>query len=221
MKRFTLLALALAAGSVMAAQPKGDIAKGKEIATNICAACHAADGNSGIAMYPKLSAQFPNYIFHQTKAIKEGKRTTGAAASMAPMVMGLSDQDIADVSAFYAKQFPKAGEANPKDNFELGARIFRGGLADKKVPACMACHGPNGAGMTTLLRAILGLIGFDGQVLFPFRRAEPRECLGHLHTDRAAARNKQPAGQRRQREQVFVGQVGDRVDPIDGGAARA
>ena len=56
MKRFTLLALALAAGSVMAAQPKGDIAKGKEIATNICAACHAADGNSGIAMYPKLSA---------------------------------------------------------------------------------------------------------------------------------------------------------------------
>jgi cytochrome c553 len=147
MKRFTLLALALAAGSVMAAQPKGDIAKGKEIATNICAACHAADGNSGIAMYPKLSAQFPNYIFHQTKAIKEGKRTTGAAASMAPMVMGLSDQDIADVSAFYAKQFPKAGEANPKDNFELGARIFRGGLADKKVPACMACHGPNGAGM--------------------------------------------------------------------------
>ena len=116
------------AGSVMAAQPKGDIAKGKEIATNICAACHAADGNSGIAMYPKLSAQFPNYIFHQTKAIKEGKRTTGAAASMAPMVMGLSDQDIADVSAFYAKQFPKAGEANPKDNFELGARIFRGGF---------------------------------------------------------------------------------------------
>jgi cytochrome c553 len=128
-------------------QPKGDIAKGKEIATNICAACHAADGNSGIAMYPKLSAQFPNYIFHQTKAIKEGKRTTGASASMTPMVMGLSDQDIADVSAFYAKQFPKAGEANPKDNFELGARIFRGGLADKKVPACMACHGPNGAGM--------------------------------------------------------------------------
>ena len=51
------------------------------------------------------------------------------------------------MSAFYAKQFPKAGEANPKDNFELGARIFRGGLADKKVPACMACHGPNGAGM--------------------------------------------------------------------------
>ena len=148
MKRFTLLALAaVAAGSAFAAELKGDVAKGKEIATNVCAACHAADGNSGIAMYPKLSSQFSNYIFHQTKDIKEGKRTTGAAASMVPMVMGLSDQDIADVSAFYAKQFPKAGETNPKENPELGAKIFRGGLADKKVPACMACHGPNGAGM--------------------------------------------------------------------------
>lgn len=148
MKRFTLLALAaVAAGSAFAAELKGDVAKGKEIATNICAACHAADGNSGVAMYPKLSSQFSNYIFHQTKDIKEGKRTTGAAASMVPLVMGLSDQDIADVAAFYAKQFPKAGETNPKENPELGAKIFRGGLADKKVPACMSCHGPNGAGM--------------------------------------------------------------------------
>ncbi|MDO5639555.1 MAG: c-type cytochrome [Neisseria sp.] len=148
MKRFTLLALAAAAAATaVAAEPKGDVARGKEIATNVCAACHAVDGNSGIAMYPKLSAQFPNYIFHQTKDIKEGKRTTGASASMTPMVMGLSDQDIADVSAYYAKQFPKAGETNPKENPELGAKIFRGGLADKKVPACMSCHGPNGAGI--------------------------------------------------------------------------
>ena len=135
MKRFTLLALALAAGSVMAAQPKGDIAKGKEIATNICAACHAADGNSGIAMYPKLSAQFPNYIFHQTKAIKEGKRTTGAAASMAPMVMGLSDQDIADVAAFYAGH-GKVKEGKAKEgNAEVTALLQKG--------ACVSCHGEN------------------------------------------------------------------------------
>lgn len=146
MKRLTLLALALAAGAVTAA-PKADLAKGKEIATNICASCHAADGNSGIAMYPKLSAQNAHYLFVQTKAIKEGKRTTGASAAMAPMVASLSDQDMRDVAAFYAKQTPKQGEANPKDNPELGAKIFRGGLADKKIPACMACHGPNGAGM--------------------------------------------------------------------------
>lgn len=146
MKRFTLLALALAAGAVMAA-PKADVARGKEIATNVCASCHAADGNSGIAMYPKLSAQHAYYLFVQTKDIKDGKRTTGAAAAMAPMVAALSEQDMRDVAAFYATQFPKPGETNPKDNPELGAKIFRGGLADKKIPACMSCHGPSGAGI--------------------------------------------------------------------------
>ena len=64
---------------------------------------------------------------------------------MKPMVMSLSEQDIADVAAFYATQTPKSGEANPKDNLKLGAQIFRGGIADKKLPACMSCHGPSGA----------------------------------------------------------------------------
>ncbi|QEY26798.1 c-type cytochrome [Neisseria zalophi] len=146
MKRFTLFALAIAAGAVTAA-PKADIAKGKEIVTNICAACHAADGNSGIAMYPKLAAQHEYYIFTQTKDIKEGKRTTGASAAMAPMVAALSDQDIRNVAAFYSTQFPKEGETNPKDNAELGTKIYRGGLAAKNIPACMSCHGPSGAGM--------------------------------------------------------------------------
>ncbi|MCP1659226.1 c-type cytochrome [Neisseria perflava] len=146
MKRLTLLALAVAAGAVTAA-PKADVNKGKEIATNICAACHAVDGNSGIAMYPKLSAQHTAYIYRQTADIKDGKRTTGAAASMRPMVMNLSEQDMRDVAAYYAKQQPKAGEANPKENPELGAKIYRGGIADKKIPACMSCHGPSGAGI--------------------------------------------------------------------------
>ena len=65
MKRLTLAALVLAAGAAVAA-PKADIAKGKEVATTICAACHAADGNSGIAAYPKLAAQHTGYIYRQT-----------------------------------------------------------------------------------------------------------------------------------------------------------
>ena len=147
MKRLTLAALVLAAGAAVAA-PKADIAKGKEVATTICAACHAADGNSGIAMYPKLAAQHSAYIYRQTLDIKEGKRTNGSAAVMKPMVMNLSEQDILNVSAFYAKQQAKSGEANPKQNDPvLGGKIYRGGLVDKKVPACMSCHGPSGAGI--------------------------------------------------------------------------
>lgn len=147
MKRLTLAALVLAAGAAVAA-PKADIAKGKEVATTICAACHAADGNSGIAMYPKLAAQHSAYIYRQTLDIKEGKRTNGSAAVMKPMVMNLSEQDILNVSAFYAKQQAKSGEANPKQNDPvLGGKIYRGGLVDKKIPACMSCHGPSGAGI--------------------------------------------------------------------------
>ena len=146
MKRLTLLTLALAGGAAFAA-PKADVAKGKQIAQKVCAACHAADGNSGSSTSPKLSAQHARYLAVQTAAIKEGKRTTGGAAAMKPMVMSLSEQDIADVAAFYATQTPKSGEANPKDNLKLGAQIFRGGIADKKLPACMSCHGPSGAGI--------------------------------------------------------------------------
>lgn len=146
MKRLTLLALVLAAGTV-SALPAADVAKGKQVAATVCAACHAADGNSGIAMYPRLAGQHSAYIYHQTIGIRDGARTHGSAAVMKPMVMNLSDQDVLNVSAFYAKQQPKSGETNPKENPELGAKIYRGGLADKKVPACMSCHGPSGAGM--------------------------------------------------------------------------
>ena len=148
MKHLTLLSLVLAGGFAVAAPaPKADIAKGKQIAKTVCAACHAEDGNSGIAMYPKVAAQHTAYIFKETVAIKDGKRTTGAAAAMRPMVMNMSGQDIANVAAYYAKQMPKAGEANPNDDLKLGTQIYRGGLLDKKLPACMSCHSPNGAGM--------------------------------------------------------------------------
>ena len=146
MKRLTLLALVLAAGAVSAA-PKADAEKGKQVATTICAACHAADGNSGIATYPKLAGQAAAYTYGQTMAIKDGTRSHGAAGVMKPMVMNLSEQDIRDAAAYYAKQQGKPGEANPKENPELGAKIYRGGLSTKKLPACMSCHGPSGAGI--------------------------------------------------------------------------
>lgn len=145
MKRLTLLATMFLAASVSAA-PKADLAKGKKIAEQVCAACHAADGNSGIATYPRLAAQHADFIFRETKAIKEGKRTTGSAAAMAPMVQNLSDEDIRHVSAFYAKQTPKPGEAHPKENPQLGKKIYHAGIPEKRIPACMSCHSPNGAG---------------------------------------------------------------------------
>ena len=131
----------------VAAPPAADLARGKQIAETVCAACHGADGNTAIAMYPRLAAQDAAYTIQQTLAIKEGHRNTGAAVTMRPLVQDLSDQDIANVAAYFATQLPKSGESNPKENPELGARIFRGGLAAKGLPACMSCHGPGGAGI--------------------------------------------------------------------------
>ncbi len=150
MKRITLLTLSvLAAGMVGAAQPKADVAKGKEIANNLCASCHSVDGNSGIATYPRLAAQLPNYLERQVHDIKDGKRAWGQSVAMrvSPGVSTLTNDQIRDVAAYFATQAPKPGETNPKENAELGAQIYRGGLAAKKIPACMSCHGPNGAGM--------------------------------------------------------------------------
>lgn len=145
MKRLTILA-ALAVSGLVAAAP-ANVEKGKQTASTICAACHAADGNSTIAAYPKLSSQHADYIFKQTIDIKKGDRNNGSASAMAPMVQNLSDEDIRNVSTYYATQNAKAGEADPSKNPELGAKIYRGGLPDKKIPACMSCHGPSGAGM--------------------------------------------------------------------------
>lgn len=166
MKRITLLTLSvLAAGVVGAAQPKADVAKGKEIANNLCASCHSVDGNSGIATYPRLAAQLPNYLERQVHDIKDGKRAWGQAAAMrvSPGVSTLTNEQIRDVAAYFATQAPKPGETNPKENAELGAQIYRGGLAAKKIPACMSCHGPNGAGMPGGGSAILAFPRLGGQ----------------------------------------------------------
>ena len=148
MKHTTLAGLLLAvSGFTLAAPSAADMTNGKRVVDTVCAACHGADGNTNIATYPRLSAQHPAYIIQQTLAIKNGNRNTGAAVTMRPQVQNLSDKDISDAAAYLNRQIPKSGESNPKENPELGARIFRGGLPAKGLPACMSCHGPGGAGI--------------------------------------------------------------------------
>ena len=148
MKRLSLVATALLFSAwAGAAGPAANVERGKQVATVVCASCHAVDGNSGIATYPRLAGQNAFYIEQNAKLIRDGKRTTGNAKEMRDQVGAISDQDLKDAALYFSKQYPKAGEVNPKISPELGAKIFRGGIAERKVPACMSCHGPNGAGM--------------------------------------------------------------------------
>jgi cytochrome c553 len=152
MKSIIALMAMLAAALAGAAEPtfKGDAAKAKGIVDQVCVACHAADGNSTIAINPKLAGQFPEYLYKQLanfKPVAAGKKAERENAVMAGMVAGLSADDMRNVSAYYAGQTAKPGNARNKDLVAAGQKIYRGGIAAKGVAACAGCHGPTGAGM--------------------------------------------------------------------------
>ncbi len=119
----------------------GDPEKGKTL-SQTCAACHSVDGNSVSPIWPKLAGQHAEYIVKQLQDFKDGKRVN---AQMAPMVASLSDEDMADIAAYFAIQNIKPGSAKP-ELIESGQQIYRAGDAEAGIPACMACHGPAGAG---------------------------------------------------------------------------
>lgn len=120
---------------------KGDTAAGQSKSA-ICAACHGMDGNSTVPTWPKLAGQHEQYLVRQALLIKSGARMV---PEMAAIVPGLSEQDIEDISAYFAAQGNSGGVAD-QSLVELGERIFRAGNAESGVPACMACHGPAGEG---------------------------------------------------------------------------
>ena len=128
-----------------AAPATPDVARGQAIATQVCAACHGADGNSAGGAFPKLAGQHAGYI---VKELKDYKTQPGAKepARKNPIMAGiagaLNDQDMINVAAYFESQKRKPGYARDKATVPLGQKIYRGGIADKGVPACAACHGP-------------------------------------------------------------------------------
>ena len=144
----TAAAAALLASSAFAAapaaSPKPDLAKGEASYGAVCAACHAADGNSTTPANPKLAQQHPEYLAKQLQEFKSGKR---ANAIMSGMVAALSDEDMRNISAWLASKQAKPGFAKDKDTVALGERIYRGGIPDRQIAACAGCHSPNGAGI--------------------------------------------------------------------------
>jgi cytochrome c553 len=138
-------AFAVVLGSVHAQ----DGAKAQQIAGQVCAACHAADGNSVAATNPKIAGQFPEYLHKQLSDFKPqaGKKAARESAIMTPMVTNLSDADMKNLAAYYSGQKLKPAAAVDKDLAALGQRIWRGGIAASNVPACAGCHGPAGAGI--------------------------------------------------------------------------
>ena len=167
----TLAAPALAAEEAKA--PKPDLAKGQAISTQVCAACHTADGSRGSPANPILQGQHPEYIVKQLQDFKAGKRQGGQAAVMRGFASALSEDDMRNVAAFYASKSAKPGFAKNKELVTLGEKIYRGGIADRHVPACAGCHSPDGAGIPAQFPRVSGqhadytaaqLVNFRGHV---------------------------------------------------------
>jgi len=118
-----------------------DIDNGKQKSFN-CIACHGEDGNSQVGLWPSLAGQNQNYLSKQLKLIQSGERVI---LEMNGMLEGLSDSDIEDISAFYASNKIKMGQAS-LGLVDLGSKIYYSGSLEKGIPACTACHSPRGLG---------------------------------------------------------------------------
>lgn len=137
-----LMSLLLTLGITGLAHAAGDAAAGQGKVA-VCGACHGADGNSLAPNFPKLAGQGERYLLKQMQDIKAGNRQV---VEMTGLLNNLSDQDLADIAAYYASQKMSVGAADPK-LVERGAALFRGGKLEEGMPACTGCHSPNGAGI--------------------------------------------------------------------------
>lgn len=139
MKAFRVLALVAGASLSVYALAQGSAEKGATKAT-ACLACHGPAAAN--PEWPNIASQGERYLAEQLKLFRDGKRNNPV---MQPMATGLSDEDIADLAAYFSKQTPTGLEADPS-YWRAGEKLYRGGDAARSIPACMACHGPVGRG---------------------------------------------------------------------------
>ena len=159
MKFVAILVAALAATSAFANPPaaapvsKGDPKAAESIVNQVCAACHAVDGNSAAAANPKLAGLNAEYLYKQLTEFKSGDRKN---AVMSGMVANLTPQDMLNLSAYYSAQQPKPGTSKDQELALHGQKIYRGGVMGAGVPACASCHGAQGKGIPAQFPRLAG-----------------------------------------------------------------
>lgn len=138
------LVLFISLSSISAAWAQDDSTHGETLSA-VCAACHGKQGNSAISLFPKLAGQQHDYLLKQLTDIQSGQRSI---PEMATLLDHHSQQDLSDISAYFALQKVTIGKA-AIDKVEQGEALFRFGNPDSAVPACASCHGPAGQGLNS------------------------------------------------------------------------
>lgn len=170
-----LVAATLVSSAVAQGLPKAERSKAQQLANQVCAACHAADGNSVQPANPVLAGQHADYTLKQLANFKpqDGKPAERPNAVMAGMVAGLSTEDMSSLAAFFEMQKPAPRAARDPGLVKLGQAIYRGGILSKNVAACTACHGPNGAGVPAQFPRLAGQFAdYTSAQLRAFRAGE-------------------------------------------------
>jgi cytochrome c553 len=163
--KFAWIGSALAALCLAASAQAGDAAAGAGKAA-VCAACHGANGSSINPEWPNLAGQHESYIAEQLALFKNATRTDPL---ISPMAAALTEADMQDLGAHFAKQTPGGLEADPS-TWKAGEKLYRGGDAKRGLPACIACHGPQGKGNAPAkypaLRAQHGVYAYNQLIAF-------------------------------------------------------
>jgi cytochrome c553 len=123
---------------------KPDVAKAQTIVKDVCSACHGLDGNSVTPANPSVAAQPAEYITLQLAHFRSGLRVNPVMQAMATP---LQPEDIKALGVYFSQQKPSVLGAKDAALATAGQKLFRGGDAAAGIPACAACHAPNGAGI--------------------------------------------------------------------------
>ncbi len=144
MKKIIVSGIILFLALAGVAQAAGDAAAGKDKVA-ACGGCHGMDGNSMVPTFPKLAGQGEKYTVKQIADFKAN--TSRQDTIMIGLVAALSDEDAADIGAYYASQKLASAATADESKIALGREVYKGGNLQTGVPACQGCHGPTGAGM--------------------------------------------------------------------------
>lgn len=134
---FLCLLISISANTYVFAS--GNPAVGKEKSVS-CQGCHGPDGNSYSPTWANLASQNKTYLVKQIRDFQSGNRKD---ETMSPMVTGLGQKDIDDISAYFSRQKVMADESAKSI---VGKKLYEGGNRYSRTPACAGCHGPNGVG---------------------------------------------------------------------------
>ena len=159
--------------------------------TAVCAACHGADGNSGVPANPKLAQQHPEYLVKQLQEFKSGKR---ASPIMQAFAAQLSDADMKNIALTGpARRRPSRASPRTRTWSHWARSIYRGGIADRQVAACAGCHSPNGAGIPAQYPRLSGQhADYTDAQLTAFRDGARKNSLQMTPDRRQAERPRDP-----------------------------